>query len=328
MFELKRFLNDFEFLSKRLGLRNIPIESLEKIRNDILLRNSLIQDINELRNKKKTKDSLNSNSQEERKKSILLKKQIFDKEENLKTLEETLYKSLSFLPNCPYQNVPDNSTGNVTVDEVSFVHNITNTLKGEEIIKKLQLIDEEKSVKISGSKFVVYKNFGSKLLRALINFMLSTNEKKGYQIFDIPYIANGSNHYNVGQLPKFKEDLYKIENSEFYLIPTSETVLVNFYKQQIIEEEQIPIKVCSYSPCFRAEAGSAGQENKGIIRLHQFNKVELVKIVKPENSYLELNQMLSDAQDILKLLKITHRVVNLCHEELGFAASQTFDIEV
>src|SRR5205823_6212234 len=149
--------------------------------------------------------------------------------------------------------------------------------------------------------------------------------KKGYQTFSVPYLVNRQNLYHTGQLPKFQEDLFKIENSDLYLIPTAEVPLVNLYQNEILIESDLPLKLCAYSPCFRAEAVAAGQENKGLIRLHQFHKVELVKIVPPEHSYPELEKLVADARSILHLLKIPHRVIELCQEELGFTAAKTYD---
>lgn len=161
---------------------------------------------------------------------------------------------------------------------------------------------------------------------ALINFLLSENKKKNYCLFKAPELVYEKNLYNTGQLPKFREDLYKIEKSDFFLIPTAEVTLVNIVKKNLTEEE-LPLKLCSYSSCFRAEAGAAGQESKGI-RFHQFNKVELVKIVKPDESYLELKRMVEEVCDILDLLKISYRVMDLCYKDLDFSAAKTYDIEI
>lgn len=232
------------------------------------------------------------------------------------------------LPNLPAPDVPTNVENNRIVDSIEYQHNIQHNLVQEQILRRLNLIDEEKSILLSGSKFTVYQGFGSQLLHALINFMLAENSKRGYQLFDTPYLVNSQNLYHTGQFHKFQDSLYKIEESNFYLLPTAEVSLVNLYQQQILAEKELPLKLCAYSPCFRAERMAAGQENKGLIRLHQFHKVELVKIVKPENSYSELEKLVTDARYILHLLKIPHRVIELCHAELGFSAAKTYDIEV
>jgi len=158
--------------------------------------------------------------------------------------------------------------------------------------------------------------------------MLNEQKKNDYQLFSVPYLVRSQNLYHTGQFPKLQEDSFKIENSDFYLIPTAEVPLVNLYKNEILNESDLPLKLCAYSPCFRAEAGAAGQENKGLIRLHQFHKVELVRITHPENSYQHLQEIIEDARSILHLLKIPYRVIELCAEELGFSAAKTYDIEV
>src|SRR6185503_5756196 len=223
---------------------------------------------------------------------------------------------------------PTNEEGDIIIDNAEYQHDIQHNLTHEKILEKLAIIDEEKSIKLSGSKFAVYQEFGSQLLHALINFMRAENSKRGYRLFDIPYLVNAYNLYNTGQFHKFQDNLYKLEENNFYLLPTAEVGLVNLYQNQILTEGDLPLKLCAYSPCFRAERMAAGQENKGLIRLHQFHKVELVKIVKPENSYHELKKLLADARNILHCLKVPHRVIELCHQELGFTAAKTYDIEV
>ena len=213
------------------------------------------------------------------------------------------------------------------VDEVKYCHEIQHNLTHEKILKKTALIDEEKSILLSGSKFTVYQGFGSKLLHCLINFMLAENSKKGYQLFDAPYLVNSKNLYNTGQLHKFKDSLYKVELSDFFLIPTAEVSLVNLFQERLLDEKTLPLNLCSYSPCFRAERMAAGQENKGLIRLHQFHKVELVKITTPKDSEQEFNKLIRDARNILDLLKISYRVVEICREKLGFSSSRTYDLE-
>jgi seryl-tRNA synthetase len=232
------------------------------------------------------------------------------------------------LPNLPAPDTPTNQKGNIVIDNNEYQHNIQHRLTHEEILKKLKLIDEEKSIFLSGSKFVVYQGLGSELLHALINFLRSENSKRGYRLFDTPYLVKAPNLYNTGQFHKFQDNLYKLEESDFYLLPTAEVSLVNLYQNKILTETDLPLNLCAYSPCFRAERMAAGQENKGLIRLHQFHKVELVKIVQPENSYSELEKLVADARNILHQLKIPHRVIELCHAELGFSAAKTYDIEV
>jgi seryl-tRNA synthetase len=254
----------------------------------------------------------------------VVKGEITDLENKFDTLSKELNDLISKLPNLPASNQEDNRI----VDKTEYQHAIQHHLTHEKVLKKMALTDEEKSILLSGSKFAVYRDFGSQLFHALINFLLTENSKRGYRWFDTPYLVNDYNLYHTGQFHKFQDSLYKLEESNFYLIPTAEVSLVNLYQKQILTEEELPLNLCAYSPCFRAERMAAGLENKGLIRLHQFHKVELVKIVRPENSYSELEKLLQDARNLLHLLKISHRVVELGNKDLGFSAAKTYDIEV
>ncbi|CAG8577873.1 13552_t:CDS:2 [Ambispora gerdemannii] len=308
----------------RLSLLTVTDREDQQLK-EVLLLSSQQQLINGLRHQRNT---LSQEGPKNAERVREIKEKVNLLEEELNNLEEELNNLTSQIPNLPAPDTPTNEEGNRVIDKIEYQHAIRHNLTHEQILKNLSLTDEEKSLLLSGSKFAVYQDFGSQLLHALINFMRSENSKRGYRLFDTPYLANGYNLYNTGQLPKFQEDLYKLENSSFYLIPTAEVSLVNLYRKQTLEEKNLPLKLCAYTPCFRAEAGAAGQENKGLIRLHQFHKVELVKIVKPEHSYQELKELLADARNILHLLKIPHRVIELCHQELGFTAAKTYDIEV
>lgn len=315
------FFNDFNQLANRLLLRNISKEQLINIKKELEKQKELIKNINQLR-ERKNKLSLGKESA-----SIVtsLKEDLKIKEQELKQLSEKLKESIAQLPNLPALGIPRE---NKIIREVKYEHFINHNYNYEKIAQKLNIIDEEASIKLSGSKFVVYQELGTQLIHSLINFMLNEQKKQGYKLLTVPYLVKESNLYNTGQLPKFKEDIFKIKNGDLYLIPTAEVSLVNLYQNQIIKEEDLPLKLCSYSPCFRAEAGSAGQENKGLIRLHQFHKVELVRIVSPEDSYQHLEEIVKDAQNILHLLKIPHRVIELSNQELGFSAAKTYDIEI
>jgi seryl-tRNA synthetase len=254
-----------------------------------------------------------------------IKVEIADLENKFEVLSKELNDLTSMLPNLP---VPDAPPNNRIITETKHPPIFQSQLTYEKVLRKLTLIDEEKSILLSGSKFAVYQGFGSQLLHALINFMLTENSQRGYRLFDIPYLINDYNLYQTGQFHKFQDSLYKLEESNFYLLPTAEVGLVNLYQKQILNETELPLNLCAYSPCFRAERMATGQENKGLVRLHQFHKIELVKIVRPENSYLELEKLVADARNILHHLKITHRVIEISPKELGFSASKQYDIEV
>lgn len=173
----------------------------------------------------------------------------------------------------------------------------------------------------------MYKNKGALLVRALMNFMIDSHLKNGYSEFLPPLIINKENLFGTGQLPKFKDDLFQL-NNEQYLIPTAEVPLTNIYRNEIINFSELPIKMCAYTPCFRSEVGSAGRDTRGIIRLHQFNKVELVQIVDPEKSYDALEELTNNAELILQKLHIPYRVINLCSGDIGFSAAKTYDLEL
>ncbi|MEK7790459.1 MAG: serine--tRNA ligase [Deltaproteobacteria bacterium] len=195
--------------------------------------------------------------------------------------------------------------------------------------EKLGIIDVERAAKIAGSRFTIYKNLGARLERALINFMLDLNTKEGkYQEILPPFLVNPLAMQGTGQLPKFEGDLFRTEGGVFYLIPTAEVPLTNIYREEILEKEELPLCFTAYTPCFRKEAGSYGKDIKGLIRQHQFNKVEIVKIVEPEKSTEELETLTADAEKILKRLELPYRVVALCSADVGFSSTKTYDLEV
>ncbi|CAG8472688.1 20119_t:CDS:2 [Cetraspora pellucida] len=284
---------------------------------------ALRKKVNELR---QLRNQLSQSGSENANQVLKLKKELSLNAPNLLALDQEVSDLLSRLPNLPSFGLPNRE--NKIIAKTEYSHDLKHNFTHEKILRKLALIDEEKSILLSGSKFAVYQGFGSQLLHALINFMRSENSKRGYRLFDTPYLVKAHNLYNTGQFHKFQDNLYKLEDSDFYLLPTAEVCLVNLYQNQILTEGELPLNLCAYSPCFRAERMAAGQENKGLTRLHQFHKVELVKIVKPENSYQELEALVADVRHLLHSLKISHRVVELCNEELGFSAAKTYDLEV
>jgi len=319
---LNRFLIQFEESVQRLKKRGINKSQLSIIKDNLEQINQLKKIINQQR---ETRNKLSIGPQNSFKVNQL-KKIINQQEENLADLEKKTSNLIVQIPNFPAENVPLDE--NKFVDETKYHHSIKHQFTYEQIAKKLNIIDEKASIKLAGSKFVVYQGLGSQLVHALINFMLNEQQKKGYRLFTIPYLVKEHNLHHTGQLPKFQEDLFKLENSDFYLIPTAEVPLMNLYQNEILPENKLPLKLCAYSPCFRAEAGAAGQENKGLIRLHQFHKVELVRIVDPKTSYLHLKKLVEDARHILHLLEMPHRVIELSCKDLGFSSAKTYDLEI
>lgn len=197
-----------------------------------------------------------------------------------------------------------------------------------DIGKDLGILDPETAAKVTGARFHFYKGLGARLERAIYNFFLDTHTENGYTEIFPPYMANRASMTGTGQLPKFEEDAFKVANTDYFLIPTAEVPVTNMHRDEILDGSKLPIKYCAYSACFRAEAGSAGRDTRGLIRQHQFNKVELVKFARPENSYEELEKLTNDAERVLQLLGLPYRVVTLCSGDVGFSSAKTYDIEV
>lgn len=261
-----------------------------------------------------------------------LSREIKEKDEEVRELEARLQNILLDIPNIPHESVP---TG------VSEVDNPVIRTWGEprnfgfepkphwDLGEELDIIDFERGSKVSGARFVFYKGLGARLERAVFNFMLDlhTTQHHYKEIFP-PFIVNGDSMVGTGQLPKFAEDMFKIEGSDYYLIPTAEVPVTNLYRNEILDGGKLPILHCAYSACFRAEAGAAGRDTRGLIRLHQFNKVELVKFCRPEESYNELEKLTQNAEQVLKHLQLPYRVILLCTGDMGFSSAKTYDIEV
>ncbi len=252
-------------------------------------------------------------------------------ETKLTELEDQMENSLYEIPNLPHSSVPvgrdetDNPVARVWGEPTSF--SFTPQAHWE-IGEKLNILDFERGARVTGARFTFYKGLGSRLERSLINFMLDTHTSKGYVEVFPPFMVHRHSMVGTGQLPKFEEDAFKVAGTEYFLIPTAEVPVTNMYREEILESEKLPIYHCAYSACFRAEAGAAGRDTRGLIRQHQFNKVELVKFVKPENSYAELEKLTADAEAILQALGLPYRVVSLCSGDLGFSSAKTYDLEV
>lgn len=250
----------------------------------------------------------------------------------LRVIDEKIREILLKTPNVPRGTIPvgKDENDNLEIKKWGEPRNFEFEAKPHwDLVTDLDIIDFERAAKITGSRFAVYKRAGAKLERALISFMLDlhTNEH-GYDEILPPVIVNRKSMIGTGQLPKFEEDAFKIENEDYFLIPTAEVPITNLHMDEILEFEKLPIKYTAYSPCFRSEAGSAGRDTRGIIRQHQFNKVELVKFVNPDNSYEELETLLANAEKVLQLLELPYRVIELCTGDIGFTSAKTYDIEV
>jgi seryl-tRNA synthetase len=252
-------------------------------------------------------------------------------DDKLRELDDQTRSFLLTIPNLPDNSVPvgADETENAEIRKWGTPKDFEfQPLNHWDIAEMLDIISFEQGSKIAGARFSLMKGEGAKLERALMNFMLDQNTSKGYTEVFPPILVNRETMTGTGQLPKFEEELFRIQDPEFYLIPTAEVPVTNIHRNDILKETDLPIYYTSYTPCFRREAGSYGKDTRGLIRQHQFNKVELVKFVKPENSDDELEKLTNDAEDILQKLDLPYRVVALCTGDLGFAASKTYDLEV
>lgn len=261
-----------------------------------------------------------------------LSRLIKDKDEEIKEIEGQLQVILLDIPNIPHESVPvgENAADNPVIRTWGQPRNFGFAPKPHwEIGEDLNILDFERGGKVTGARFCFYRGLGAKLERAVISFMLDlhTNEHGYVEIFP-PFIVNRDSMIGTGQLPKFAEDMFKIEGTEFYLIPTAEVPVTNMYRNEILDGDDLPIGHCAYSACFRAEAGAAGRDTRGLIRMHQFNKVELVKFCKPEDSYAELEKLTANAEKVLQILGLPYRTVVLCTGDMGFSSAKTYDIEV
>ncbi len=304
--------------------RRVLISEVEKLKAE---RNRLSKEIGELFKKGEKEKALNMKLRVES-----VSERIVEIEKDLSKINNRFNELILSIPNPPHETVPfgEDEADNVVVrywgEKPKFDFS---PVPHWDIAKDLGLLDFERAVKLSGSRFVLYRKWGAKLERALINFMLDLHtQEHGYEEIIPPFLVSTRTMTGTGQLPKFKEDLYKVEGEDLWLIPTAEVPLTNIHADEILPEKELPKYYTAYTPCFRREAGAHGRDVRGIMRLHQFNKVELVKIVHPEKSYEELEKLVKEAEKVLQLLGLHYRVVELCTGDLGFSAAKTYDIEV
>lgn len=338
MLDIKKFRIDSEnFIAgiKRRGKGDFGSGSLAKLDEQ---RRAILKEVEALKNKKKTESAkipeLKKQGQDvdgllAEMKKISDKTKELDKE--VAEIEDKIEDLLLGIPNIPHESVPDgkDDSANVEIRKVGEVPFKNFKEKAHwELGDELGILDFERAGKITGSRFTVYKGLGARLERSVINFMLNTHVDNGYTEVMTPFMVNRRAMTGTGQLPKFEEDLFAVNAKDYFLIPTAEVPVTNLHSGEILNVEEVPKNYVAYTACFRKEAGAAGRDTKGLIRQHQFNKVELVKLVQPENSYEELDKLLANAESILKKLELPYRVVKLCTGDLGFSAAMTYDIEV
>jgi seryl-tRNA synthetase len=311
-----------EFLKQDEERRNMLFE-VERLKS---LRNTKSEEIARKKKTGETADELIAHMRE-------VSQQIKEMDEKIKALEENLQKIALTIPNIPDESVPEGKSDadNVEVRRWGTPTEFNFEPKAHwDIGEDLDILDFNRAGKITGSRFTVYRGAGAKLERALINLMIDLHvEKHGYTEIMPPYIVNRASMTGTGQLPKFEEDAFKLYNkNDYFLIPTAEVPVTNLHRDEVIDKEKLPIYYVAYSACFRAEAGSAGRDTRGLIRQHQFNKVELVKFTEPDTSMEELEKLTHDAEEVLQLLGLPYRVVVLSTGDLGFSSAKTYDIEV
>ena len=337
MLDVKFIVNNLDYVKEKLKYRNCTV-SLDKIVSLYEERRKIVFEVDNLRAEQKSLSkqigfikSKGGDDSELREKISKVSEMIEKKEEELERIEEELNSLLLMVPNIPLDDVPqaEDEKGNEVIEYWGEPRKFNfEPLPHWEIGTRLGIMDFEAASKVAGSGFIVMKDKGAKLERAIINFFLDHNTSLGYKEMFIPFLIKGESLKGTGQLPKFKDDLYKVDGEDLYLNPTAEVPLVNVFRDAILKEEELPIYVTGYAPSFRKEAGSYGKDTRGILRQHQFNKVELIKITKPEDSEKEHLAMVKDAAHILQLLGLPYRIVKLSAGDMGFAAAKCYDIEV
>lgn len=330
MLDPKRIRDDVD-VTEGLNNRQSSLDLLSEFKQvDKQWRDALME-LDALRHQRNQSVPKGKPSQEEMLALKQLSQDIKDKQHNVSVLEEETKEKALYIPNIPQKSVPigKNENDNVECHTIGTLPVFSFPVRPhEEIGQSLGILDFDSAAKITGSRFVVYRGLGARLERAVMNFMLDTHTSKhGYQEVLPPVIVNQHSMRGTGQLPKFSEDSFALSES-YWLSPTAEVQLTNLYRESIVSEKELPIKITAGTSCFRKEAGSYGKDVKGLIRHHQFNKVELVQLVTPESSNDQLQELLAHAEYILKALELPYRVIELCTGDLGFSSSKTYDIEV
>lgn len=339
MLDLKFIVNNVEKVISSMKSRDLNFSIIKELKELDVERKKYLTEVEELKMKKNIANEKIGKAKlqgEDIHNSIVQVKEINDKikelDSNLSNCLQKINDLLYFIPNLPHDSVPKGfgEKDNIEIKRWGKISEFSFKVKSHyELGEDLDIIDFNRAAKITGARFALLKGDGAKLERALINFMLDIHTKKhGYLEVLPPFMVNRASMTGTGQLPKFEEDLFCCKGVDYFLIPTAEVPVTNIHRQELLEEDELPIYYTAYTPCFRLEAGSYGRDTRGLIRQHQFNKVELVKFTTPETSYQELETLLKDAETILQELTLPYRVVTLCTKDLGFSASKTYDIEV
>ena len=339
MLDIKRIREDFDGVKKAVESRGKGDFGSEKVREYDLKRREILAKLEQMKNEQKTKSKqipvMKKNGEDTTELMAEMKKlsdEIKELDGQVSDAEANLKDALLGVPNTPYKDVQEglDDSDNVELRRWGEPTEFDFEAKAHwDIGEDLDILDFERAAKIAGARFTVYKGLGARLERSVINFMLDLHtEEHGYTEILPPFMVNRMAMTGTGQLPKFEEDMFYVPQKDFFLIPTAEVPVTNLYDNEILSADQLPIYHTAYTPCFRAEAGSAGRDTRGLIRQHQFQKVEMVKFVKPEDSYAELESLTDNAEEVLRKLNIPFRVVRLSTGDLGFSSAMTYDVEV
>ncbi len=338
MLELRFIRENLPKIKDNLAFRGMDSSRIDNFSAIDLKRRELLSEVESLRNKRKTssqeiaalkKAGNDADDLMAEMRSVGERIKTIDQE--LKTIEADLNDIVMEIPNICHESVPKGTDDSENLEMRTWGEIPAFSFKPKEhweLGENLGILDFERATKLAGARFALLKGFASRLERALTNFMLDLHtQKHGYEEVLPPFLVNTASMTATGQLPKFAEDLFKAQDWDLWLIPTAEVPVTNIHRNETLAEDELPVKYCAYTPCFRSEAGSYGKDTRGLIRQHQFNKVELVKFTTPETSDQELDQLLADAEEVLQLLELPYRVVTLCSGDLGFSATKTYDIE-
>ena len=338
MLDIKEIRNNFEVVKKRLSTRgedfNLDrILELDESRRDII---SKVEELKHLRNTTSREIPIMKKEGKDVKDVIEKMRKVGDDikemDNKLRDIENEIEEILLVTPNVPDEDVPIGKDESENVERSVWGNPCEFSYDPKahwDIGTDLNILDFATASKITGARFTLFRGMGARLVRALAAFMIDIHvEKHGYTEVLTPYIVNSASMIGTGQLPKFAEDAFKIENNDYYLIPTAEVPVTNIYRDDILAEDNLPINYCAYSACFRSEAGAAGRDTRGLIRQHQFDKVEMVNFVKPEDSALALDRMVEAAKDVLEALELPYRIVEMCTGDLGISAAKKYDLEV
>jgi seryl-tRNA synthetase len=337
--DVKLLRNEFEKVERALLDRGASLDLIANFPKLDTRRRDLIQETEQLKSRRNTVSqevAKLKRTGEDAESLIIEMREVGDRikelDDELRELDVQVVELTQAIPNIPSESVP---VGKSEEDNVELrKHGEVPSFEFEpkphwELAQSLGILDFERAAKVTGSRFTFYRGLGARLERALISFMMDLHsDKHGYEEILPPYIVNRDSLVGTGQLPKFEEDLFKISDSDYFLIPTAEVPVTNLHREEILTAEELPKYFVAYSSCFRSEAGSAGRDTRGLIRQHQFNKVELIKLTKPEDSYDELEKMTANAEKVLQLLDLPYRVLTLCTGDMGFTAAKTYDLEV